>query len=117
MPVRANSKSEDRRLIADRRRLPIQIKAILAESVYVAGKIGGAQDALRVIEQEFHGGSFERLEFFGAAAFLATDTDVFRIDPWPELDSAMIVANSEDRYTQLTAGGGGCGCSARIMRP
>jgi hypothetical protein len=39
MRVRADSKSENRQVIVDRRRLPIQIQSILAESVYVAGKI------------------------------------------------------------------------------
>jgi hypothetical protein len=39
VPVRADSKSEDRQLIVDRQWLPIQTQPILAESVYVAGQI------------------------------------------------------------------------------
>jgi integrase len=54
VPVRADSKSEDRQLIVDRRRLPIQTQPILAESVYVADQISAeANQRIRVQPDSF----------------------------------------------------------------
>jgi hypothetical protein len=49
----ADLKSEDRQLIVDRRRLPIQIQSILAESVYVAGQIWAKADRRIRVQPHF----------------------------------------------------------------
>jgi hypothetical protein len=58
------------------------------------------------VDQSFHAGDLNQLEFFAGVPFVSADRGIFRIDSWPQVDRAVQVQELPHPYRLLSAGAG-----------